>query len=72
MTELTPRQADILAWIEHYIERNRYSPSVRDVAEYFGMTAKGMYDHLKALRKKKRLTWRLGIARTFQIISKDV
>ena len=36
MNTLTPRQAEILARIREFIDREHYSPSVRDVAEMMG------------------------------------
>lgn len=52
MKELTPRQAEILAFIKSYRAEHAYSPSNRDIAAHFGMSVRGAYDHVKALCKK--------------------
>lgn len=52
MKELTPRQAEILAFIKSYRAEHAYSPSNRDIAAHFGMSVRGAYDHVRALCKK--------------------
>jgi repressor LexA len=52
MKQLTPRQKEVYGFLESFIDREGYSPSVREVAEYFEMSVKGAHDHIKALTKK--------------------
>jgi len=52
MKELTARQKEVLSFISGYVNANWYSPSVRDVAERFCITAKAAHDHITALKRK--------------------
>lgn len=49
---LTGKQKLLLQFFAEFVTVNGYSPSVREMAEYFGITIKGAYDHLLALIKK--------------------
>jgi len=64
MRQITDRQAQILLFIENFIEQNDYSPSIREIAEHFQMSAKGAYDHVWALIKKEYITRQPGKSRT--------
>jgi repressor LexA len=50
--KLTQRQAEILRFIIRYIRENERPPTIRDIADNFGFTVKGAYDHLLALERK--------------------
>ena len=52
MRELTEKQVAILRYIEGYIRDQGYPPTIREIGEQFEITAKGAYDHLKAIEKK--------------------
>ena len=52
MRELTEKQVAILRYIESYIRDQGYPPTIREIGEQFEITAKGAYDHLKAIEKK--------------------
>lgn len=52
MKELTEKQISILDYIENYIQVQGYPPTIREIGEQFSITAKGAYDHLKAIEKK--------------------
>jgi len=52
MKELTERQKEVLSFISEYLKNNSYSPTVRDIAEYFSISVKGAHDHITALKKK--------------------
>lgn len=52
MRELTEKQVAILKYIEGYIRDQGYPPTIREIGEQFEITAKGAYDHLKAIEKK--------------------
>jgi repressor LexA len=46
----------------------RYPPTVREIADHFGISIKGAYDHLVVLKKKNRI--RMGRSpRTIEIIT---
>ena len=52
MKELTEKQEAVLAFITEIIKENGLPPTIRQIGEKFGITAKGAYDHLKAIEKK--------------------
>ncbi len=53
MKELTRRQAEVLTFIETFIDEKSFPPSVRDVTNHFNLaSAAGAHKHIKALVKK--------------------
>ncbi|MCB1175420.1 MAG: transcriptional repressor LexA [Leptospiraceae bacterium] len=52
MKELTEKQLIILQYIESFIYEQGYPPTIREIGDRFTITAKGAYDHLKAIEKK--------------------
>lgn len=52
MWELMEKQVNILNYIERYIGEQGYPPTIREIGDTFSITAKGAYDHLKAIEKK--------------------
>jgi len=52
MNGITNRQAAILDFITDYRNNNLFSPSVRDISEYFHISPKGAHDHIIALINK--------------------
>lgn len=52
MKDLTDKQQQIISFITDFIMEKGYPPTIREVALGFEITAKGAYDHLKALEKK--------------------
>lgn len=66
---ITDRQEEVLNFIVQYIEKHRFSPSSRDIQEYFGFASQtAAVNHLNALRKKGRITWQEGLARTIVVL----
>jgi len=55
MKELTDRQRQILTFIAEYIKKNSYPPTIREIADHYGISVKGAHDHITALRKKGHL-----------------
>lgn len=71
-TPLTARQREILAWVDDYIGRHGFSPTIRELAKAFGFRGtNGAACHLKPLRKKGRLTWVDGSPRTLRVVKED-
>jgi len=70
MRKITERQAQILFFIENFIERNSYSPTVREIGEHFKMSPKGAHDHVSALLKKGFITSNSNKPRTIRIMAK--
>jgi len=53
MFDLTKKQYDILCHIRDYKESNDgLSPTYREMAESFGISIKGISDHVKAIERK--------------------
>ena len=55
MKELTARQREVLAFVRSFIERHGAPPTVREIGERFGFTARAAFDHLRALERKGML-----------------
>jgi predicted transcriptional regulator of viral defense system len=54
---LTPKQRRIFEYIQSYIDRHRYSPSIREVAAAHGISSpNGVVCHLAAIEKKGYIT----------------
>jgi repressor LexA len=52
MKELTERQKEILSFIAEHINVHSYPPTIREIADHYGMSVKGAHDHVMALRRK--------------------
>ena len=52
MKELTERQKEVLSFISGFISKHTYPPTIREIAEHFGISIKGAHDHVMALRRK--------------------
>jgi repressor LexA len=55
MKGLTDRQAKVLRFIYEFINKHCYSPTVREIASYFCISAKAAQDHLVVLKRKSVL-----------------
>jgi repressor LexA len=71
MRELTERQRQVLAFITQYVAQHSFPPTIREVADHFGISVKGAYDHLAALRKKNRLSYGDKRSRTLEVIKPE-
>ncbi|NCN06034.1 MAG: transcriptional repressor LexA [Spirochaetales bacterium] len=52
MRAMTQRQKEVLSFIEHFIRDSKYPPTIREISDHFGISVRGAYDHVKALKKK--------------------
>lgn len=59
MKELTERQRQVLDFIRSFGERHGVPPTVREIGEKFGFTARAAFDHLRALERKGMLERRV-------------
>jgi repressor LexA len=57
--ELTERQRQVLDFIRSFGERHGVPPTVREIGEKFGFTARAAFDHLRALERKGMLERRV-------------
>lgn len=69
MKGLTKRQRDVLNFINAYISKYGFSPSIRDIAREFRITPRGASIHLIALEKKGYIT-RSKKARSVRIVNR--
>lgn len=57
MKGLTPKQQDILLFIQHFIQQHHFSPSYREIMDHFAFTSPGtVYKHLQTLKRKGAIT----------------
>ena len=68
MKELTLRQKEILSFVKDYISGHSYPPTIREIAVSFGMSIKGAYDHITALRKKGVIRQTGKCSRTMELV----
>lgn len=68
--ELTPRQRQILDFLHAYRARQGYAPTLRDIADAFGMASlNGPRKHLAALEAAGCLTLAPGSARAVRLVA---
>jgi repressor LexA len=52
---MTARQRQVLAFIRAFTEEHGAPPTVREIGQHFGFTARAAFDHLRALERKGML-----------------
>jgi len=67
LKELTEKQKKVLQFIEEYMDKYGYPPSIRDIARRFRITPRGAQMHLKALEKKGVIKRKDGKARALKL-----
>ena len=67
MKELTEKQKKVLQFIEEYMDKYGYPPSIRDIARRFRITPRGAQMHLRALEKKGVIKRKDGKARAMKL-----
>ena len=70
MRAITERQAQVLIFIENYIQHNHYSPTVMEVGAHFKITPRAAYDPVIALKNKGCITCEVGKCRTIRTAAK--
>ena len=69
---LTARQKEILDFIEAFVERNGYSPSMEEIAEQFDIASvNAVFKHLAALEKRGFIHRASNHARSIQILNRS-
>ena len=71
MKGLTVRQKKVLDYIKEYIEEEKYPPTIREIADYLGISVKGSYDHVKALEKKSYIKCRGNRSRAIEVLATE-
>lgn len=65
---LTEKQAIVLDFISRHINMVGFPPTVRQIADYFGVSPKAAHDHLRAIAKKGYLRLFPGSARGMELV----
>ena len=68
---LTEKQAKVLSFVSNHINTVGFPPTVRQVASYFGVSAKAAHDHMRAIAKKGYLRLFPGSARGMEVVRMD-
>jgi len=68
MKDLTEKQLAILEYIQTYISDQGYPPTIREIGDRFEITAKGAYDHLKAIEKKGYIKCEKNRSRAIELL----
>lgn len=68
MANLTPRQTEILRFIEQRLRDEGYPPSQRDIAVHFGFAQNAARDHLQALVRKGEIEISPNDARAIRLL----
>jgi repressor LexA len=69
---LTKKQRQILDFITDFLEKNRYSPSYREIGQYFGIKSTAtIHSHIAALREKGFLKTEDNKQRSMEVITPD-
>jgi len=69
MAQLTPRQTEVLQFIQRSLRESGYPPSQRDIAEHFGFAQNAARDHLLALEKKGQIELAPNDARGIRLLT---
>lgn len=68
MKDLTEKQQFILQFIESFILDQGYPPTIREIGDKFEITAKGAYDHIKAIEKKGYIKCEKNRSRAIELL----
>src|SRR5690554_2974488 len=72
MLKLTPRQAEILAFIKHFLEQHGFPPTRAEIAKKLGFRSpNAAEEHLKALARKGAIEMIPGASRGIRIIEEE-
>ncbi len=69
MEPLTPAQKELYDWLDEFIKKNHYSPSILEMMRAMGLRSPApIQARLRGLRDKGYVTWIEGVARTVKPI----
>lgn len=71
MKAITRRQREVLDHIKTYITDHKYPPTMREISEYFSISVKGAYDHVKALERKGYIHLNNHRSRTIEVLDDE-
>jgi repressor LexA len=68
--KLTPRQAETLEWVRHFIRLHGKPPTMREIGTQFGIASSSVFDLVKTLERKGFLKRGEGASRTVELVGK--
>ncbi len=69
MTTLTKRQRELLDYLESYIERNGFAPTLEETGRHFGLSSLAtVHKHLTNLESKGLIRRRPGLSRALEVL----
>jgi repressor LexA len=71
MDNLTAKQKKILNYISEYSADNSFPPTLKEIANKFGVTIGTIQDHVNALKQKGYLERKKDIARGFKVVGME-
>lgn len=72
MSALTPRQRDVLDFVEAFIVKKRYNPTLRNIADGLGLKSLAtVHKHLTNLQNKGFIKRGIAEARSIEVTEPD-
>lgn len=71
MKPLTDKQDNVYKFIVNSMKERGMPPTIREIGDEFGITAKGAYDHLKAIEKKGFIKTTKNQSRAIELTRND-
>jgi repressor LexA len=63
MANLTPKQFQIVRFLQDYWVEHEYAPTMQEIADHLGVSRPTVFEHIEALEKKKVLSREPTLAR---------
>jgi repressor LexA len=64
MANLTPKQFQIVRFLQDYWVEHEYAPTMQEIADHLGVSRPTVFEHIEALEKKKVLARKPTLARS--------
>ncbi len=68
MKNLTIRQREILAFLDTFIKKNHFPPTIREISSHFSISPKAAHDHIRALKSKGVIKAEDGRSRAIELV----
>lgn len=68
MGYLTKKQEELYNYIKQYIEKNKWAPSIKEMAKEFGVLPNAIFGQLKSLEKKKYIKRGRNMSRAIKVL----
>ena len=64
MANLTPKQFQIVRFLQDYWVEHEYAPTMREIADHLGVSRPTVFEHIEAMEKKNALSREPTLARS--------